>query len=232
VHLLPKRFPNFHFTDWPSRLIAVGEDFVVINKPPHLPAVPTVDNLCETALAGAARAVGASHPLLTTSRLDHATEGVLVVGKTTDFVRRFNDRLARGIPGNVKKFYKALVAAPPPSVGSMRHYVRLRCRRPGSPFFTLVLGKHDTNDGNNNASFSPSPDGSLACELKILGREKVSLCERAANLFGVKEAYEVSIELVSGRTHQIRAQLSAAGHPLLGDALYGPLADAELRKVG
>lgn len=32
---------------------------------------------------------------------------------------------------------------------------------------------------------------------------------------------ETKIELLTGRTHQIRAQLSTLGHPILGDRLYG-----------
>ena len=36
--------------------------------------------------------------------------------------------------------------------------------------------------------------------------------------------WAVRVELVTGRTHQVRAQLAAAGAPLLGDSLYAPMA--------
>ena len=61
-----------------------------------------------------------------------------------------------------------------------------------------------------------------------------SLGEHAAQLWGAQAgaaAHECTIELLTGRTHQIRAQLSAAGCPLLGDSLYQPLASAELRQA-
>lgn len=40
----------------------------------------------------------------------------------------------------------------------------------------------------------------------------------------------VECELVTGRTHQIRAQFAHAGHPLLGDGKYGKLEKGQDRR--
>ncbi|WP_404364149.1 RluA family pseudouridine synthase [Corallococcus coralloides] len=55
---------------------------------------------------------------------------------------------------------------------------------------------------------------------------RVPSARRAALTFTVRERFRegalLDIDLDTGRTHQIRVQLSEAGFPVLGDSLYGP----------
>lgn len=53
-------------------------------------------------------------------------------------------------------------------------------------------------------------DGHLRCELEV---EEV-LDQR-------QDSTDLRIKLLTGRTHQIRAQMSHLGHPIMGDTMYG-----------
>lgn len=53
--------------------------------------------------------------------------------------------------------------------------------------------------------------------------QEVTLTGSAAAEWG-PAAYESTLQLVTGRTHQIRSQMAAVGCPLLGDQLYTALA--------
>ncbi len=59
----------------------------------------------------------------------------------------------------------------------------------------------------------------------FIRRDRVPGAKTAVTLYRtVKSSSELSLvecELITGRTHQIRAQMAHAGHPLLGDGKYG-----------
>ena len=69
-----------------------------------------------------------------------------------------------------------------------------------------------------------TPDGRKLCVLRVLSCEETTLGNEASSssYLGLgKRFFANKIELVTGRTHQIRAQLAAIGCPILGDVLYG-----------
>jgi hypothetical protein len=148
VHLWPKRFPLFHSVSWQSRVVAVGAEYVVVNKPSGVPVPPTVDNVLECVQTGAAQALGVDvETLHVTSRIDQPTEGLVVVGRSKAFVGRFNAAVrGDGTGGTTKKFYRAaawvdddVVRSPPWSEHmDVRHRVLVKHKAPMTPFVTLV----------------------------------------------------------------------------------------------
>lgn len=94
---------------------------------------------------------------------------------------------------NITKIYKAVVSAGDISSGRYRHWME---KNPRSP----------------KKISSVEQDGYVPIELNILGRVD----------FGSRNtAMIVDIELLTGKTHQIRSQLAHMGFSLIGDSLYG-----------
>lgn len=92
----------------------------------------------------------------------------------------------------VRKQYRALVHGKVNRLGRWTHFMEPSPRAP-------------------KRVSSTNPDQWLRCDLKVLTSKYDNECNVS----------DVTIELETGRTHQIRAQLSCEGHPVLGDVMYG-----------
>lgn len=93
---------------------------------------------------------------------------------------------------SVEKTYLAMVQNPPPAeAGTLRHYLKKQ-------------------NGSNRVSVS---------ETALAGAERAEL---EYTLLNSGERYHLlQIQLITGRRHQIRAQLAAIGCPVKGDVKYG-----------
>ncbi len=186
VHTNPRRYEVSNII-YPDLVLADTEDYIVIHKPSGLPVHASVDNLHENTLAILSQKMNLN--LRITSRLDVATEGLLIFAKTSNFQTKFNEYLAQG---KIKKIYRAIVHAKQSlPLGTIVHFME---PSPRAPKHVELLPREGWQD----------------CIMIILEVNPIDA-----------ESAEVFIELVTGRTHQIRTQLSALGCPILGDYQYG-----------
>lgn len=93
--------------------------------------------------------------------------------------------------GSVNKFYRAIVHGETPITPLLEHHMEPSPRAP------------------KKVSRSQGP-GWAYCKLEVIDQEVPK-----------KNFSELLLKLHTGRTHQIRSQLSFEGHPVLGDKLYG-----------
>lgn len=86
-------------------------------------------------------------------------------------------------------------------------------------YYAITYGNFETTYGTINMPIRRDPKNRLKMAIVKEGRESLTH-------FKVLEQYPnhslLELELITGRTHQLRVHLSAIKHPILGDELYGP----------
>ena len=131
-------------------------------------------------------------PIYLTHRLDRPTQGLILYAKTKKFQAEFYKLLANN---QTEKIYEARVDGDFPFLGSIKHWME----------------KSELSPKKVSAEFRTDW---LNCELVVL-EKKLSVSPTNQIISVLK------IKLITGRTHQIRAQLAALGFPIINDVLYG-----------
>lgn len=181
------------------------DDVIVVNKPAGLVVHPAAGHAqgtlvnaliahCGDSLSGIG---GVKRPGIV-HRLDKDTSGLLVVAKNDAAHKGLSEQFAsHGEDGRLQRTYLALVwGAPLRPKGAIDAPIG---RSPANRLKMAVVAGED-------------------------GRRAVTHYEVAEVFPGVDGGSAVSLlqlELETGRTHQIRVHLTSAGHPLLGDDVYG-----------
>lgn len=127
-------------------------------------------------------------------RLDRNTSGIMVVAKRSKAAQRLTDALQND---EIKRTYLAWVEGTPPHALTLKHYLK-------------------KNESNNVVTVHerPTPGAKEA----LLSAKKI----RTGVIDGTPITL-LEIRLETGRSHQIRAQLSHEGYPIAGDQKYGAL---------
>jgi 23S rRNA pseudouridine955/2504/2580 synthase len=140
----------------------------------------------------------------TANRLDRNTSGLVLVGKTAGMLHQLNQWIQHR---EMKKYYVTLVEGRLEGEGT----IDASLVRDEKSNRTLVASRAYSSAQAGAASGSAGAQ--RAAEKEATTRYVVLQTGRTHSL--------VEVELVSGRTHQIRTHFQSIGHPLLGDVKYG-----------
>jgi 23S rRNA pseudouridine1911/1915/1917 synthase len=186
----------------PLDIVYEDDDLAVINKPAgmmvHAGAGSTEDARNRGTLVnallhhlGSLSAVGGELRPGIVHRLDKETSGLIVVAKNDEAHRKLGAQFAAR---EVKKKYVA-----------------------------LVHGWVKKDSGTLTQSISRDPVRRIRMTTRLEGGRTAithySVVRRMDTKFGKFTLLDVKID--TGRTHQIRVQVAAMGHPVAGDTLYG-----------
>jgi len=147
---------------------------------------------------------GASFLPVLAHRLDKDTSGILLAAKSYTELRRVGDLFASG---GVSKTYLAWVNGNWP--GRATELLEDTLER-----LELAAGDVAGRKKIVRAEAASAPGGQGG------GAGKLARCE-VTPLLRKRAATLLQVRLLTGRTHQIRVQLSLRGHPVISDAVYG-----------
>jgi 23S rRNA pseudouridine1911/1915/1917 synthase len=185
------------------KVIDESDDYAVVDKPAFLLTHPTkpngARNLWKELRELFAFEIASGGQVSIVNRLDRETSGLVLVAKTSAAARRFGLLMQRQ---RVKKEYLAIVWGWPEWE---RHAVDAPLDRQGKHQESVIWLKQMIH-----------PSGAPA-QTEFYVERRFVRSTSSGEKFSLIRAIPRT-----GRTHQIRVHLSAIGHPVVGDKIYGP----------
>jgi 23S rRNA pseudouridine1911/1915/1917 synthase len=201
----PRKFPRVPPVDPAEPLLHIvheDERLLVLNKPAGLVCHPTKTDAWSSLIGRVRLHLGENATAHLINRLDRETSGLVLVAKTDDFARALRKLWESR---EVAKEYQAIVHGWPAEDHGL---------------IDAPLGK---NESSRVAIKDCVRSDGAASKTEFAVERRF---ERAEGRFAL-----LSVIPRTGRKHQIRIHLAYAGHPIVGDKLYGHDEDCYLALV-
>lgn len=188
----------------PLTILHEDEHLVFIDKPPGLVTAAPRNSGKESAWSRVRRIFRerrAREEVFLVHRLDEAVSGVIVFAKSEAVQRRLKETFEKH---EVDRIYTAVVKGRP--------------RRDEGEFRSRLIEMKDRMHHVRSLRAGDDEDAKTAAR-EAVTRWRVLGEVNAAGGLGAIAAVEIRLE--TGRKHQIRVHFAEAGHPILGDRMYG-----------